>query len=134
VCNPILGEYIMLPKVKKDVCIVGAGFGSSLETKEYKVVRVFQMMGTDPIKIYDHCEAEIYVLDTGLWRSLGKVPYTINALMSFNTFVNGALHWQVSEHDTPDFIRAFDFGSEQFQAVPEPPSFFDQWEKEFTDS
>lgn len=136
VCNPILGEYITLPKVKKDVSIVGAGFGFSLETKEYKVVRVFQIMGTDPIKreIHDHYEAEIYVLGTGSWRSLGKVPHTINVLMSFNTFVNGALHWHVSEHDTPDFIRAFDFGSEQFRVVPEPSLFFDQWEKEFVDS
>jgi hypothetical protein len=105
----------MLPKVKKDVCLVGAGFSFSLETKEYKVVQVFQMMGTDPItrEIYDHCEAGIYVLGMGSWRSLGKVPHTTIVRMSFNTFVNGALHWHVSKHDTPDFIRAFDFGSKR---------------------
>jgi len=134
VCNPILGEYITLPKVKKDVKVVGAGFGFSLETKEYKVVQVLRIMGTDPItrEIYDHYEAEIYVLGTGSWRSIGKVMYNINAGFYFNTFVNGALHWEVMELNTPDFIRAFDFGSEKFRAVPAPSAFV-RSEKEFID-
>lgn len=132
VCNPILGEYITVPKVKKDVKLAGAGFGFSLETKEYKVVRILHIKGTDPRKICDHYEAEIYVLGTGSWRSIGKVMYTINAGFYFNTFVNGALHWEVSERNTPDFIRAFDFGGEKFRVVP-APSAFGRAEKECID-
>ncbi|CAL5336328.1 unnamed protein product [Camellia sinensis] len=40
---------------------------------------------------------------------------------SVNSFVNGALHWLTFTQDSPDFIRCFDFGSEQFRVVPEPP-------------
>jgi F-box interacting protein len=127
VCNPILGEYITLPKVKKDVKLAGAGCGFSLETKEYKVVRVLHING-----IYDHYEAEIYVLGTGSWRSIGKVMYTIRSGFYFNNFVNGALHWEVYDRNTPDFIRAFDFGSEKFRVVP-APSAFGRAEKECID-
>lgn len=134
VCNPILSEYITLPKVQKGVRIVGAGFGCSLETKQYKVVRVLQIMGTDPVtgEKYDYNESEIYVLGTGSWRSIGHVLDYFPVYIYFNTFVNGALHWDVIGNSTPDFIRAFDFGSEQLRAVPEP-SAFGPLEKQFID-
>ncbi|KAH7844011.1 hypothetical protein Vadar_023336 [Vaccinium darrowii] len=37
--------------------------------------------------------------------------------------MNGVLYWLTFTPESPGFIRCFDFGSEQFRAVPEPPEF-----------
>ncbi|KAL7250104.1 hypothetical protein ACSBR1_012160 [Camellia fascicularis] len=62
---------------------------------------------------------------------MGSVPY-FSTNHSFNSFVNGALHWLNFARDGPDFICCFDFGSEQFRVVPEPLE-FGLHRKEFPD-
>ncbi|CAL5336323.1 F-box protein At3g07870-like [Camellia sinensis] len=139
VCNPILGEYITLPYATYDghysVPTVTA-FGFSLRTNQYKVIRFFierVVESINPItelKTYrDDPKAMIYTIG-GLWRNLGSVPYYLTN-RSFNSFVNGALHWLNFTCDSPDFIRCFDFDSEEFRVVPEPPEF--GLRKEFSD-
>ncbi|KAH7844742.1 hypothetical protein Vadar_031223 [Vaccinium darrowii] len=129
ITNPILGEYISLPEAchveKFDGTISAIGF-SPLNNK-YKVIQFsLKRDSFDPItglSIYrEEAEADIYTLGEGLWRSLGRVPYHLSK-HSFNASVNGALHWLNFTADSPDFIRCFDFGSEQFQVVPEPREF-----------
>ncbi|KAI8010811.1 F-box protein [Camellia lanceoleosa] len=114
VCNPILGE-----------------------TNQYKVIRFFierVVESINPItelKTYrDDPKAMIYTIGDGLWRNLGSVPYYLKN-RSFNSFVNGALHWLNFTCDSPDFIRCFDFDSEEFWVVLEPPEF--GLRKEFSD-
>ncbi|THG15157.1 F-box/kelch-repeat protein At3g06240-like [Camellia sinensis] len=82
------------------------------------------------LKTYrDDPKATIYTIG-GLWRNLGSVPYYLTNRL-FNSFVNGALHWLNFTCDSPDFIRCFDFDSEEFRVVPEPPEF--GLRKEFSD-
>ncbi|XP_028116122.1 F-box protein At3g07870-like [Camellia sinensis] len=53
---------------------------------------------------------------------VGNLPSTIkDDKLPFHSFLNGALHWLTFTQDSPDFIRCFDFGSEQFRVVLEPP-------------
>ncbi|KAK9285175.1 hypothetical protein L1049_024361 [Liquidambar formosana] len=117
VCNPILGEYITLAKVGKGLKrVVGSGFGFSHESNQYKVIRV----SVEGLRPY---EAEIYTLGEGTWRSIGNVPYSMPGISSFNSFLNGALHWVANDGTSPDYMRSFHFGSEQFRAIPAPAQF-----------
>ncbi|KAI8012346.1 F-box protein [Camellia lanceoleosa] len=140
VCNPILGEYITLPYATYDghYCVLTVtAFGFILRTNQYKVIRFFierVVESINPItelKTYrDDPKAMIYTIGDGLWRNLGSVPYYLKN-RSFNSFVNGALHWLNFTCDSPDFIRCFDFDSEEFWVVLEPPEF--GLRKEFSD-
>ncbi|KAI8010814.1 F-box/kelch-repeat protein [Camellia lanceoleosa] len=132
VCNPILGDYIVLPWTTYDGIeyhrTVNA-LGFSPKTNQYKVIRFFLqrvLESFDPfteLETYrDEAKAKIYTIGEGLWRNIGSVPYYLTN-HSFNSFVNGALHWLNFARDSPDFICCFDFGSEQFRVVPEPPEF-----------
>ncbi|KAL7218812.1 hypothetical protein ACSBR2_011976 [Camellia fascicularis] len=120
VCNPILGEYITLPISTydgKQPHRTITAFGFSPMTNQYKVIQFFVYRVFDPI---NQAKAMIYTIGEGSWRDIVIVPYyLINR--SVNSFVNGALHWLTFTQDSPDFIRCFDFGSEQFRVVPEPP-------------
>lgn len=128
VCNPILGEYITLPKCSTGtICgCGGSAFGFSSITNQYKVVRSSYRVAIDPVTGLqmsgDYDEAEIYTIGEGLWRSIGKIPYTI-VNDSFDSLLNGAFHWLDFDHSRPELICCFDFGSEQFQVVPEPSEF-----------
>ncbi|THF98947.1 hypothetical protein TEA_009119 [Camellia sinensis var. sinensis] len=133
-------RYITLPYATYDghyrVPTVTA-FGFILRTNQYKVIRFFierVVESINPItelKTYrDDPKAMIYTIGDGLWRNLGSVPYYLKN-RSFNSFVNGALHWLNFTCDSPDFIRCFDFDSEEFRVVPEPPEF--GLRKEFSD-
>ncbi|XP_028116123.1 F-box protein At3g07870-like [Camellia sinensis] len=140
VCNPILGEYITLPYATYDghYCVpTVTAFGFILRTNQYKVIRFFierVVESINPItdlKTYrDDPKAMIYTIGDGLWRNLGSVPYYLTN-HSFNSFVNEALHWLNFTRDSPDFIRCFDFDSDEFRVVLEPPEF--GLRKEFSD-
>ncbi|THG08426.1 hypothetical protein TEA_006531 [Camellia sinensis var. sinensis] len=132
VCNPILGDYIVLPwttydGIKYHRTVNALGF--SPKTNQYKGIQFFLqrvLESFDPfteLETYrDEAKAKIYTIGEGLWRNIGSVPYYLTN-HSFNSFVNGALHWLNFACDSPDVICCFDFGSEQFRVVPEPPEF-----------
>ncbi|CAL5393954.1 unnamed protein product [Camellia sinensis] len=140
VCNPILGDYIILPWTTYDGIKyhrTANALGFSPKTNQYKVIRFFLrrvVESFDPITelhtYRDEVKAKIYTIGEGLWRNIGSVPYYLTN-HSFNSFVNGAVHWLNCAGDSPDFICCFDFGSEQFRVVPEPPEF--GLHKEFPD-
>ncbi|CAL5391088.1 unnamed protein product [Camellia sinensis] len=140
VCNPILGDYITLPCPINDRIYYDRtinAFGFSPKTNKYKVIQfVLQRVveSFDPITEFctyrDGAKAKIYTISEGLWRNIESVPYYLTNC-SFNSFVNGAVHWLNCAGDSPDFICCFDFGSEQFRVLPEPPEF--GLHKEFPD-
>ncbi|XP_058210526.1 F-box protein At3g07870-like [Rhododendron vialii] len=124
ICNPLLGELVTLPKcpsVRPISDLSCVAFGYSPMTDQYKVVQSFRSWVTDPVMDRETCEAEIYTLGEGSWRSIGKISTIVHS-HSFNAFLNGSLHW-LSHALSEDFIYCFDFGSEQFRAVPEPFEF-----------
>ncbi|CAL5393938.1 unnamed protein product [Camellia sinensis] len=101
VCNPILGEYITLPKppdssIPIDYTSSFVAFGFSLISNQCKVVRSVHPKVLDPMTGLqvngDYDEAEMYTLGEGSWRSIGKTPYII-VNDSFNAVLIGACHW-----------------------------------------
>ncbi|KVI02071.1 F-box protein At3g07870-like [Cynara cardunculus var. scolymus] len=126
ICNPITREYMILPRqryYREGYAIIVYGFGVSLMTGEYKVIRTFQ--GDIPPDPYvssrpSLLEAEVYTLGTNQWRSLGHVPYWLNGF--HGPFLNGHFHWIVCEKDdASEKLCTFDLDKETFQLFPSPP-------------
>ena len=124
ICNPITKEYVILPRQKYyRIAPAGIvyGFGVSLHTKEYKVIRIFQGNITAETTYPHISQAEVYTLGTGLWRRLGHVPYWFSGSPG-GAFLNGCVHWVVLDRDSPEKLCSFDFDNETFQLFPSPPS------------
>ncbi|GJZ61024.1 F-box protein-like protein [Tanacetum coccineum] len=125
ICNPVTREYMILPRQKyyrEGYAIIVYGFGISLQTSEYKVIRTFQ--GNIPLDPTSESrpsllEAEVYTLGTCQWRSLGHVPYWLSGFDG--PFLNGYVHWIVIDQDSPEKICAFDLDNETFKLFPSPP-------------
>ncbi|KAL8239355.1 hypothetical protein R6Q59_015922 [Mikania micrantha] len=126
ICNPITREYIILPRqeyYRESQAIIVYGFGIGLQTKEYKVVRIFQ--GDIPPKPGHETsrpsllEAEVYTLGSGQWRSLGHAPYWLSGF--HGPFLNGKAHWLVLDQDAPEKLCTFDMDNETFELFPSPP-------------
>ncbi|KAG5551601.1 hypothetical protein RHGRI_009870 [Rhododendron griersonianum] len=138
VCNPVLGEYISIPLSQHmgRYDHTTSAFGFSPKTKKYKVLQLFLKFVSYESETYE-AEAEIYTLGEGPWRSLGRVPFhpdsqsfyaSLSGALdwfnhSFYASLNGAFHWLTFDRASPDFIRCFDFDSERFRVVCEPPEF-----------
>ncbi|KAI7752601.1 hypothetical protein M8C21_021820 [Ambrosia artemisiifolia] len=91
--NPVLEEYIILPKVLPHVSTLGYGFGVSM-AGDYKVIRVCVRT---PLSEEVTLQIEVYTLGTDRWRSLGPTPYNIRypGLLDSGVFVNGHLYWVI---------------------------------------
>ncbi|XP_071712457.1 F-box protein CPR1-like [Rutidosis leptorrhynchoides] len=88
ICNPITREYMILPKSINDTRDGIYGFGVSLLTADYKVMRVYRRYTTHgPCPLY----TEIYTLGTGQWRCLGPVTYSVYDYSGM--FLNYHAHW-----------------------------------------
>lgn len=64
-------------------------------------------------------EAEILIVGTSSWKSVGSVPFSAFNLDS-PTYLNGVLHWLYV--DKKAWIISFDLSSEQFDTHSIPPS------------
>ncbi|KAL4564866.1 hypothetical protein LXL04_028940 [Taraxacum kok-saghyz] len=121
ICNPVTREYMILSGQKyytEGVATNAYCFGFCSLTREYKVIRLLEEKPTSesrPILV----EAQVYVLGTGQWRSIGHVPYRLTG--SDAPFLNGQGHWIVLDNDSPEKIWAFDFDKETFDLFPSPP-------------
>ncbi|KAK0603284.1 hypothetical protein LWI29_003379 [Acer saccharum] len=122
ICNPIIGDYIKLPKSTWfPMQEVALGFGCLPTSMQYKVVRfVFY------IKSQVESHAEILTLGTDhTWRSIGPVPGWLE-LKPSQALVNGALHWVTLffQYNPGPRLRviSFDLAVEKFQWI-ELPSF-----------
>ncbi|KAM7498406.1 hypothetical protein LguiA_022820 [Lonicera macranthoides] len=120
--NPILREYVLLPKqkhVRKSQAYVSYGFGFSPITSQYKVVRIFQgnVPCNPPSELSSYVsECEVYTLGTHTWRSVGHVPFSTG---DGGILVNGGLHWLKIE--IPQMIARFDLETESFQMICSTP-------------
>ncbi|KAL5721717.1 hypothetical protein ACHQM5_005326 [Ranunculus cassubicifolius] len=116
VCNPVIGEYMILPATNKSMdCEIVSGIGFDQTANEYKVVKaVFssrQMM-----------EAEVYTLGSDKWRKIGSYSYP--RFKTSAVFVEGGLHWIAADFQDPyELIFCFDMENEGFDIVSTPRSF-----------
>lgn len=130
VCNPITREYIILPddKCSKSSVneIVTRGFGFVEASNQYKVVTLY--LGSNK------SECKVYTLGTGMWRSLGHLPFFENGLQDgrvdagswggtwFGIFFAGKLHWLAKQSSTHnEMVYTFDLKKESFQLTASAP-------------
>ncbi|KAE9446779.1 hypothetical protein C3L33_21322, partial [Rhododendron williamsianum] len=130
ICNPVLGEVMVLPNqisAKRAYNYRShSGFGFCPKTKQYKVISLTCMQYTDPETrlVSGKTKAEIYTLGTESWRKIGDAPLP-KSEGSFDSFLNGILHWITDGFTAFNLISSFDFEMEQFGSVP-GPTHFDQ--------
>ncbi|GKD06914.1 F-box associated domain containing protein, partial [Tanacetum coccineum] len=125
VCNPITREYVILPRPQytRSIHVINNySFGVDLLTNEHKVIWMF--LGTRPRSLPSSLsyllEAEVFTFGTGQWRRLGHVPHCINR--SNGLFINGCVHWIVSDKHSPEKICSFNIDNVTFELFPSPPS------------
>ncbi|GMN27531.1 hypothetical protein TIFTF001_001681 [Ficus carica] len=98
VCNPILGEFIYLPKSSHDGYYNSwfrVGLGFSPKNNQYKVFRVFSRLTTDPATEWlwrGTNTSEIHTLGTVSWRSVDIAALKLHFDRG-PIYLNGALHW-----------------------------------------
>ncbi|GFY94390.1 hypothetical protein Acr_09g0008360 [Actinidia rufa] len=122
ICNPVLGELVVLPPLSFFVNY--SGFGFCPKTKQYKVICFICFSCTDPMTnvLSTKAVAEICTLGTESWRRIGDAPCPLLG-GSFDSFLNGNLHWLTNSVSASNRICSFDFESEQFRSVPSPTHF-----------
>ncbi|XP_022878786.1 F-box protein CPR30-like [Olea europaea var. sylvestris] len=126
VCNPITREYVALPVLDwlfEFPSEVTYGFGLSIISGQYKVVRIFHECVLDPttgtILSIPKYECHVYTLGTGSWRSIEGVLFAYNC-RSVGLFFNGNLHWVIEDLEGSELISCFDVEKESFQPFPFP--------------
>ncbi|KAK3205594.1 hypothetical protein Dsin_019640 [Dipteronia sinensis] len=125
ICNPIIGDYIELPKSTQfPMQEVALEFGCLPTSMQYKVVRFVFYIKSEIWSLESH--AEILTLGTDhTWRSIGPVPGRLE-LKPSQALVNGALHWVTLFFQyTPGprlRVISFDLAEEKFRWI-ELPSF-----------
>ncbi|KAK6114753.1 hypothetical protein DH2020_007022 [Rehmannia glutinosa] len=128
ICNPITRECLELQSQEKFVysypTIVTYGFGVSKITGQHKVVRIFHECVRHPdthaLLRIPKSECHVYTLGTGSWRK-----FSCNATFEYNcrsigAFMNGNLHWLVSDLKGCHWISCFDLETEVFSKFSLP--------------
>ncbi|WOG94995.1 hypothetical protein DCAR_0314297 [Daucus carota subsp. sativus] len=141
ICNPITREYILLAdnkNLRKLSRFPIYGFGFVKASHEYKVVCLYQ--GDFPSSAGSGKSwCEVYTLGTGMWRSLGQVPFLVstrdrrNRVSSYESdytswygshdgvFIRSNLHWLIYDLNTnQERVCTFDLKKEEFQLTAPP--------------
>ncbi|XP_021278596.1 F-box protein At3g07870-like [Herrania umbratica] len=98
VCNPLIGNFVELPKPNESLGReVAPGFGYHPTTKECKVVRLLYFVNIDHGSWLIKSNFQVFTLGTKTWRSLGSLPLSLDQNPS-EALLNGALHWVTTRH------------------------------------
>ncbi|KAL7156004.1 hypothetical protein ABFS83_03G113600 [Erythranthe nasuta] len=128
ICNPTTREYIELPNegfVYRYPTMVTYGFGVSKITGQYKVVNVYHECERDPhmqvLLRIPKSFCRVYTLGTGKWRSVSPSAPLVYNCRSIGAFLNGNLHWLISDLTGSSWISCFDLETEIFSTFLPPP-------------
>ncbi|KAL1808773.1 hypothetical protein ACET3Z_025763 [Daucus carota] len=126
ITNPVTREYILLPDHKYDrtpYTIATHGFGYVEASNEYKVVSLYLEINMD-MTVVDKSECKIYTLGTGMWRSLGHLPFSVISVRS-GIYVCGNLHWLANDKNDAcnEIVCTFDLEKELFHLIASAPLF-----------
>ncbi|KAI4298895.1 hypothetical protein L6164_032408 [Bauhinia variegata] len=117
-CNPILGEFVMLPPTLSDghQFLGFSAFGYDPKSKKYKILQLVQKL--------DKVVGELYTLGENSWRIIEENAAHAKPESSFQPSVNGALHWVTDSSKSSEMIYSFDLHTDEFKPVA-PPSHLD---------
>lgn len=128
--NPVLGEYVVCPcqtlSAPAYTYINHSGFGFCSSTRQYKIVRFMCVASVDSLASLPKTEVvvEIHTLGSESWRKMHNVPHP-KIQGSFNSFLNGCLHWITTSRKPSDLICSLDLEKECIRILP-PPYHFSQ--------
>lgn len=116
-----------LPKGEHSIHALALGLGIDLQTKDYKVVRILEILDCFcfPV-VYESCEVEVYSLSSNSWRQIGgDTPLLDEFRILFSlasSYWNGAYYWCAASKGstTMDGICSFNFTDEEFQFMSVP--------------
>ncbi|KAL3535299.1 hypothetical protein ACH5RR_003760 [Cinchona calisaya] len=122
--NPTIGESVTLqvPEGERSYPnTVSYGFGLSNETRQYKIVRIFQELEKiTRKKLKSNCDVYTFGEEPGSWRRIGDAPF-LYSCNKHGVFINGNLHWLIHDQEGPQLISCFDLEKEMFSPFPAPP-------------
>ncbi|KAK4391176.1 F-box protein [Sesamum angolense] len=129
VCNPITRDYIQLPTpwtIWYYPTIVTYGFGASKISNQHKVVRIYHECRRNPDKHklleIPKSECWVYTLGTGSWRAIVPGPKLEYNCRTIGAFLNGNLHWLVTDLEGCNRISCLDLETEVFSTFAPPPA------------
>ncbi|KAL0438000.1 UNVERIFIED_CONTAM: putative F-box protein [Sesamum latifolium] len=129
VCNPITRDYIQLPTpgtIWHYPTTVTYGFGASKISSQHKVVRIYHECIRDPdthkLLGIPKSECRVYTLGTGSWRTIAPGPKLEYSCRSIGAFLNGNLHWLVTDLEGSARISCLDLETELFSTFSPPPA------------
>ncbi|GAA0180941.1 hypothetical protein LIER_30176 [Lithospermum erythrorhizon] len=124
ICNPIMREYISLPRaegVPRHFNRVAAyGFGYCSSNGMYKVVKIDQEQSIDS-ETWAVTRCSVYSPGERGWRSVECLGLWF-ASGSVGVQLADKLHWFIFDPKGRDLICSFDLNRESFQPLPPPPT------------
>lgn len=125
ICNPILGQHDIVTEPSNKRCPTYGkmkdvyGFGFSSSTNQYKILRISTVVDP-PHPIYKkRSEAEVYIVGTKTWKSIGYLPYPSNQEF-LGAIVKVAFHW-LFYNEMKDFTYIYAFNERDYQ-ISFPPN------------
>ncbi|KAL0326281.1 UNVERIFIED_CONTAM: putative F-box protein [Sesamum radiatum] len=124
-----INEDILLPTpgtIWHYPTIVSYGFGASKTSGQHKVVRIYHecRRDTNTHKLLGIPKSEcwVYTLGTGSWRTISPGPKLEYNCRSIGAFLNGSLHWLVTDLEGSNRISCLDLETEVFSTFAPPPA------------
>ncbi|GAA0162810.1 hypothetical protein LIER_18826 [Lithospermum erythrorhizon] len=138
--NPSTKTHVKIPEPKNDFesdsvseerkkwgFYVVQGLGYDEINDDYKIIRVYQYFcNLNGAKKFDS-KVLVYSLKSGSWKRVADFPYFVHFGVMNDVFVNGALHFKVSDKkrnseggdtfDSDNMIVAFDVSNETYKVV-----------------
>ncbi|KAL6556761.1 hypothetical protein OROHE_006637 [Orobanche hederae] len=121
VCNLITNEYVIIPDVDKESRLDSrtecTWLGFSPGSNQYKVLRIFTSLNSEPAKI----AAQVFVIGSNShsWRGIDSAPLGSDHWWNLRwTFFNGIMYWFEFRWVA---IVFFDFEREMFGEIALPP-------------
>ncbi|CAL9222877.1 unnamed protein product [Arabidopsis halleri] len=123
ICNPVTREVVLIPKPYplEEVAVSGfpivSGFGCSLESKRYKLLRIVLELSTEAPLV-----AEIYRMGDTSWKTIGFVP-EMEICDGCPMFLNGVIYWLCRRSNKTRYILKFDVEHKTFGSFQLPSCF-----------
>lgn len=127
--NPLTRKYRILPSLPPErlrdgilrFSIEAYGFGFDSVHDDFKLLKISQNIGLDPVDF--DSQVKVFSLRKFCWMPTESMTYTLRYSSKMGVFVNGALHWVVSQNlgmGLADLVVAFDLGTDKFKEIPLP--------------
>ncbi|KAF5814518.1 putative F-box domain, kelch-type beta propeller, F-box associated interaction [Helianthus annuus] len=115
ILNPVLKEYMILPKLQLENEMCSYGFGVST-VGEYKVILCNPTVSFVQNKVYGTDHTLVHTIGTNQWRVLGQTPNHTNSIqIGPGVFLNSHVYWLGYGQ-----VYDFDLNTETFELFPSP--------------